>query len=292
MIPDGSNANLPLPPLALAMLGLELPTPSIGDLDPASKLRAALSFTRAGGVGAVQLNAAEPGFRPRDLDRSARRELAALLRRSNLGLSGLDLFIPPEHFAMPGFQDRAVTAALAAIELLADLRSLVCASGSLNESHAKLAALSLMLPAQTDRVIIDQLAAASEKCSVRIADHHWAPPSTDTSQSPRITHEIIAPGLDPAAILMAGGDPIAQAAKLARTLASARLCDVSAVGRRAVSAANNTPFSTALGSGRLDVHAYAATLSACGYRGPVVIDLRQVNDPHRGLKQAVESWSA
>lgn len=290
-MPDGSNANLPLPPLSLAMLGLELPAPNLSEPDPASKLRAALAFTRAGGVGAVQLNAAEPGFRPRDLDRSARRELAALLRRSNLGLSGIDLFIPPEHFAMPGFQDRAVNATLAAIELLADLRTLVGASGSLNESHADLAALCLMLPAQTDRAIIDQLAGASEKFSVRLADHHWAPPSTDASQPLRVIHELIAPGLDPAAILMAGGDPIAQAAKLARSLAGARLCDVSAVGRRAVTAATNTPLSAALGSGRLDVRAYAATLSACGYRGPVVIDLRQVNDPHRGLKQAVESWT-
>lgn len=291
MIPEGSTANFPLPPLALALLGLELPAPAISDADPSTKLRAALAFTRAGGVGAVQLNAAEPGFRPRDLDRSARRELAALLRRSNLGLSGLDLFIPPEHFALPAHQDRAVSATLAAIELLADLRTLVGASGSLNESHAKLAALCLMLPAQTDRVIIDQLAAASEKFDVRIADHHWAPPSADTSQPARTSHELIAPGLDPAAILMAGGDPIAHAAKLARTLASARLCDVSAVGRRAVSTAPGSPLTSALGTGRLDVHAYAATLSACGYRGPVIIDLRQVNDPQRGLKNAVESWS-
>src|SRR5690606_35381914 len=69
----------------------------------------------------IQLSATHPGLRPRELDQSARRDLLATLRRRERSPAGVDLWIPPEHFADAAQVDRAVAAAIAAIELAADL---------------------------------------------------------------------------------------------------------------------------------------------------------------------------
>ena len=78
---------------------------------------------RLAGVGfdAVQLDGTLRGLRPRELDRRARRDLAAMLARRGVRAGGIDLFIPRWHFADAGEADRAVAATLACIELAGDL---------------------------------------------------------------------------------------------------------------------------------------------------------------------------
>ena len=76
-------------PLSLSLAGL---TPREG---VAMEPRAAIEWAAGLGYRAVQLDGAAAGVRARDLDRSGRRDLAALLRRLQLGFSGLDLWIPP-----------------------------------------------------------------------------------------------------------------------------------------------------------------------------------------------------
>ena len=69
---------------------------------------------------AIQLDATLSGLRPRDLDHRARQDVLALLNRSNLRLSGMDLFIPRDHYLATEHLDRAMQATLASIELAAD----------------------------------------------------------------------------------------------------------------------------------------------------------------------------
>jgi hypothetical protein len=72
----------------------------------------------------VMLDVTDPDLRPKRLDRGGRRDLAALLGRLELRCVGLDLLIPPGHFAAPAHVDRAVQAVLDAVVLAGELRSL------------------------------------------------------------------------------------------------------------------------------------------------------------------------
>ena len=60
--------------------------------------RAALARLSKLGFRHVQLDATQPGLRPRELDRSARRHLAATLRRPEDSPIGVDLWVPASHF--------------------------------------------------------------------------------------------------------------------------------------------------------------------------------------------------
>ena len=84
-------------------------------------VRMALERLSAAGFQSVQLDATMAGLRPRDLDIRARKDLLGLLGRRSLTLAGVDLFIPRRHFMEPENLDRALSAALAGIELAADL---------------------------------------------------------------------------------------------------------------------------------------------------------------------------
>src|SRR5690606_13026801 len=91
-----------LAPAALSIAGVR-DDPALKGAGPRAPIEAAAKA----GFRAVALDASAAGLRPRDLDRSARRDLAALLRRLELAFAGLDLWIPPEHFASPEHADRA-----------------------------------------------------------------------------------------------------------------------------------------------------------------------------------------
>ncbi len=279
------------PPLSLSLLEL---TVTAGDGRP--DVRSLLTFAAHSGFHAVQLNAAFAGIRPRDLDRSARRDLAALLRRSELACSGLDLFIPPGHFKDPVHADRAVSAVLDAIELAADLARLASSgvvspggSGGVRAGGGSGRVVSLILPAETPALSREALAERAETCGVRIADHAWPPAP---AQGP------IGVGIDPALLLLCGEDPVAQVSRITAgmpaaagtqdtsgthvrdRLVSARLCNASSTGRVLLHDR----------AGRLDLLAYLIALVTAGYPREVVLDLRGTPDPATGAQAAAEAW--
>jgi len=86
--------------------------------------RERLETAHALGARAVVLDVTLPGLRPRELDRSARRGLFALLRRLELRLDGVDLPIPPAHFTDPARQDRAISVVAETAVFLAEASSL------------------------------------------------------------------------------------------------------------------------------------------------------------------------
>lgn len=246
-----SGVSVPALPLSIALLGA-----------PGAGLRAQLEWAATCGVRAVQLNAAAPDARPRDLGRSARRDLASLLRRLELQVSGLDLFIPPRHLADPATADRAASAVLDAIDFAAELVEL--AGGQRT--------LSLELPTIDELSgsgVVRSLADRASSRAVRLADHRWPPTwgkDADPDSSP------LGVGIDPGALMPGGVDPPAQVSGLGRRLASARLSDADAAGR------------TELGRGRLDVLAYTVALLTAGYNGFGIIDLRTLPDPDRAVR--------
>jgi sugar phosphate isomerase/epimerase len=259
----------PTLPLGVALTGLRSPADG-APMEP----RAALTWAASLGFRAVQLDASAPGVRPRELDRSARRDLAALLRRLELNFCGLDLWIPPAHLTEPAHADRAVSAALQAIELAADLSSLARSAGA---SGGPGGVVSIVLPASAPPDIIDPLLNRAEACRVRLADHAWPPDARWTGQP---SAGPVGVGVDPAAVLIAGADPGRAVSGLGSPPASARLSDLSSAGRVAPGAPD----------GRLDELEYSVALVTSGYSREVVLDLRSLPDQDRAARAVLRRW--
>lgn len=246
-------------PLSLSIAGL----PRIEDAPP--EPRSLIEWAARLGFRCIQLDAAMPGVRPRDLDRSARRDLAALLRRLELGLSGLDLWIPPAHFTDPARAERAIEAAEQAVDLAAAIAQLGAAAPTRP-------ALAITLPAAVPQEVGQRLSTAAGAAGIRIADHAW-PLRPFEAGAP------LGPGLDPAAVVLAGEDPARVAAGLPGPPVSARLDDLSSAGR------------VPPGEGALDELAYLVALEVKGYRAPVVLDLRALPAPRRTAQEVLERWT-
>jgi sugar phosphate isomerase/epimerase len=227
--------------------------------------RERFAYVSKTGYRAVQLDATAPTLRPRELDRSARRDIAAQLRRLRLRFSGLDLFIPPLHFADAAHVDRAITAAIAAGELAVDLarftneqatsaEAVASASGAAGVAGASVVTLDLGSAPLAGAV--EALRAAQERTGAIFADCRWPPQRENIS-------------IDPAGVIMRGGEaPHTQVLALrGHNIVSARLNDFSSVGR------------VPPGEGSLDLLAYEVCLTTLHYGGPLVVDVR-------GMEQA------
>lgn len=216
-----------------------------------------IAWVASRGFRSIQLDAALAGIRARELDRSGRRDLAALLKRIGLGFSGLDLWIPSDHFANAAQADRAVAAVTGACELAAELAVLMDGSGRV---------VAVDLCSAPAPGVIESLSVFAQREGVEIADHRW-PREQAGSQSRGGGSSVgmcigMCIGIDPAAIIASGADPATEVSRLAAAPAQARLSDLSGAGR------------TVPGKGRLDRPGYEAALFTRGYARPVIVDPR------------------
>ena len=256
------------PPIAVAMVGLDPAAAGVGNLAPGGeRVRAMLAWLSMSGARGVRVDGTAAGIRPRELDRSGRRDLGALLRRTELTFAGVDLFIPPEHFAKPDAADRAISAVLGAIDLAADLSQLASGAIVTRLLSTTPQSVSVILPTTLAPDMLAAIADHATSRGVKLADHAW--PIRDSSA---VGGSPIGVGLDPATAFASSADPIALAAGLGRRLTCARLSDLA--GATAMGATRVVP-----GSGRLDLHAYLATLTTIGYESDVILDLHGLRDP-------------
>lgn len=221
----------------------------------------------------VQLDATLAGMRPRELDQRARRDLSALLTRSSIQLAGLDAFIPIEHFQQPAYQDRATVSMIAAIELAHELGRVP---------------VSLCMPmvAELDDLRKALIEAADARC-VPLAFHHEHEPKVLLSWLNRIDLPSVGAALDPAASLQADIDPVAQIHQLSSRLLVARLSDAKKQTRDSVQTGLRTP----IGQGDLDLLSYRIAVDLASHRiGPVVLDLRGMENPLQSALHAAEQW--
>lgn len=250
------------PILAVSLAGLQT------HASPAGAIRWSASL----GFRAAALNAAAPGVRPRELSRSGRRDLASLLRRLDLRLAGLDLWIPPEHYLDSARSDRAIAAAEGAVNLAGELARLL--GGPFNRPL-----VSLTLPTESGaEAVRESLAERCAEAEAIVADHAISSGGMSAGEPPAPLNHPIGIGLDPAAYLLAGRDPAGEASRLGDRLYSARLSDAASAER------------TPVGRGRLDRTRYLAALSAAGYSAPVILDLRGLRDLERSARDAIAEW--
>lgn len=227
---------------------------------PAPGAREAMAWAAGAGFRAVQIDVAAPGLRPRELERSARRDLAALLRRLELACSGLDLWVPPAHFGDPARVERACEAVEQACAMADELARLSdCAR-----------VVAVMLPAAPLAGVRERLDAAALRHGAALADHAHPPTAAPGLESLRV-------GVDPAAVLAGGGDPLTAVAGAGARLAAARLSDLTGAGR----------VCPGLPGGRLDASAYLAALDMSPQVRHVTLDLRQVPDSARAATDAL-----
>ena len=212
------------------------------------------------GWRAVQLSAGMPGVRPQDLGESARRDVAATLRRLELHPAGLDLWIPREHYLQSDTIDRVIGAITAACGLARDLGIEV---------------LSLQLPEKEalGASVMETILSASSSAGVMLADH----------QLDQIPPELTAAGVDPAACLAMNEDPVEIAIRMGASLVSPRLSDLLATGMRGP---------IGIPGARLDVAAYRAAVSTIAGGRSVVLDARQLESPWEAIRQGRAAWRA
>jgi sugar phosphate isomerase/epimerase len=236
-----------------------------------SQLGAALDMAAAAGCRHVQLSAADPLTKPRSLDRSAVRDIAANVRRRGLACSGVDLFVPHAHILSSETVDQAAEALADAARFASELASLTGGepilatalprgsggeAGGGTKGNASLSG------------VVDALAASAMRAGATVADH--------TAPHGAWRNAGIMDGLDPAAVFLktSGGpnDPGEAAAALARagTLVACRASDLTDEGR------------VPPGQGSLDPLAYTVALMTAFRESsppPLVLDTRGLDLP-------------
>lgn len=242
----GPLQGQPHPPLACTLRGL-----AAHALAPADSARGLLGWLARAGAKAAALDATHPELRPRSLDRSARRDLAATLRRAQLALAGIDIFVPAAHLAEPATADRALAAILRAIELAGELRD----TGA---SHVPVVAFDL--PDEPVPGAVASIASAAERAGVVAV--------TLTGK-----HTPLRKALD----LDALADTGASSAAVVGALTGPDLAQVRWGGPRP--------------ERRIDLLSVHAALAVRTPPVGVVVDLSRAADPAQALPAALAAWS-
>lgn len=247
-------------PLACALVGLDAP----------KGLRAQAEWAGALGFEGLQIDAMSPETRPRDLGRSARRDIGAILRRAELACSGVDLWIPPQHFADPGRADRALSAVGEALGFAAELAELT----------GGFPVVSVALPSgESGDALLPLLAARAASSGASLADHRWPPVAAASPASRFVDGRDVGIGIDPAEIILvesALADPALAVSRAGSRLAAVRLADLNAAGRAPP------------GSGRLDLVSFSVAVATSGFKGFTALDLRGVREQGTVARRLVE----
>lgn len=244
------------PEIAIAVAGL----PARGGAPWGVTTPEAAAWIRDQRVRGLALDAARPDCRARDLGRSARRDLAAMLRRTELELAGIDLFIPPEHYTDPAKDGRAFETVQQTAMLAAELARLV--------GGRSRPVVSITLPASLPEHERASLIAVFEKYGAIGADH------TPNAPAPSAW---LGTGIDPAACFLAGADPAALATRPG--VVALRLSNLNATGRCPVNAEG----------GRLDLLAFTASVLTTGL-GWMTADTRGCAEPARAVHAGTRAW--
>ena len=249
--------GLPRIELGISLAGLDWGASQAG-LD----VRAQIAWVAEMGLRWVVLDGSNAGVRAREMGRSARRDLASLLRRHEISCAGVDLWIPPKHLSDAERVDRAVEALGEAAGLAADLaaltggRSVVCCT--------------LARHGEAEEAVRSAVEHAARSGGV-LADCGW--PVRDDAAEGGVPG--LGVGVDPATVLLAGEDPARTVSRLGGAVVCARLSDADDSGRV-------TP-----GRGRLDRLAYEVAAITAGVPMPMVLDLRGIRDGARHVARLI-----
>lgn len=245
-----------LPDISVSAAGFSIPN--------ATNARDTIGAIASLGVRGIALDATTPGMRPRELARSARRDIASILRRNELELTGLDLWIPPSHFTDPTKSQRAIDATLQALEMASELVPLV--------GGRSRPVVSIVLPEDLPSSTRQTLASVASHHGSTLADHAII-------NDDAVSIAGIGIGIDPVFYLTDGQSPAKAITRAGTNLESARLCDTNAMGRCPIK-----------GPGaKLDLTGYAGALIVSG-QDWVTLDVRGLDDAMIGARKGIDAW--
>ena len=248
---------------ALSLAGLTFRSQS-----PLAKLegdaRGQLAWVRSLGFRAVVLDGTAEQIRARNLDRTARRDLASHMRRNDLLFAGVDLFIPPTHISDPAHQDRAFAAIKESLTLASDLAALIAGSPPL---------VSILAPPSLSAKDIEALAQIADSSPSRLALIAW--PVSDQLRTALASVPKLGLAFDPARVLAISADPAKELSRLKPAPASIRLNDFDGVGR------------VALGKGNLDFTQYIVAASVANFAVPLILDVGGLADAQAAIAAAI-----
>lgn len=227
--------------------------------------REALHTVATSGYQHVQLSATQSELRPRELDRSARRDLVTLMRRLELTCAGIDFLIPPEHYLDPARADRAVAAAFSAIDLAGDMGRVTV---TVELPAAVIQSESRSNPADLLQAIIQH----GQRVGVVIANLVY----------PALTVDGLGVAIDIATVASKRVSASAALTAAGRDLASVRCSGATEAGAR-------IPFGPI---SRIDPLEVQVALSIAGYQDAIVLDARGWPDVIGGLRQSATAWSS
>ena len=262
-------------PLSVAMSGLD--PAAIGLPVRGRGARELIESIGRGVIRAVQLDLTMPGLRPRELDRSSRRDLAGLLRRVELGCSGFDVFLPPEHFLNSAHVDRAMSAVMGAIEFAGEFAGFSKGRETLGSAGRAIDPVCVRLPDGMPGTLLSALIACGHKWGVDIADFAACRRDVDGESAAMLV------GLDTAEVVARGEEIAVEVAGAGPSLAAVRWTNV----LRGMPGVRCEP-----GDARGSVGAaeLGALLSITGFGGYVVVDVRGVAQTPGLLERAVSAW--
>lgn len=230
-----------------------------------------LAWISSIGARGVQLSAAQPGLRPRELDAGARRDLRATLRRLELVCSGIDAWIPVERWLDGSTVEHTLDVVRQCCSLAAELGHVpVC--------------LTLPGPCQDPpreerrAEAVAEAIRAAQTHDVCLADLTWS------TRQPRaeLPHPPVGGCIDPAVLLANACRPVPVITAAAGRVVAARVVDLLRNGARG-------PIGTL--DGQLDPVEYRVALESCRFSGLPVIDARQWADPRAGVLHTMNVWN-
>jgi hypothetical protein len=185
-----------------------------------------------------------------------------MLRRTELELAGIDLWIPAEHYSDAEKSERAMETLHQTIVLVTELARL---AGGRSRPLVSVT-LPTSMP-ESERRSINSL---GERHGALIADHT---PDGPEGMGSNIAGLVI--GVDPASCMMGGVDPEQRVHKSG----AIRLTDANPSGRCVVGGTG----------GRLDLSGYAGACLTSGQRW-IVTDAWGIDDADKAIRTAVTAW--
>jgi sugar phosphate isomerase/epimerase len=239
-------------------------------------LRRALAVAAELGADGVEVDLRNE-LRAADFSQTALRELRKVL--DDLGLRVLSAAFPTRRgFDQPEDLDRRLQATCEAMTFAYKLgaRVVVGRAGSIPDAADDSASTPLV-----DALRV--LGAHGERAGAQFAIATGAPPTAQLKLLDRLGEGTVGVALHPGLLLTAGHEPLEAA-----TLLGHRMLAVAAVDAvREASVTGSRAAEVELGRGEADFPALLATLEEHGFRGPLVIERGDADDPAGAMSDAV-----
>lgn len=225
---------------------------------------------------AVELPAAEGETSPKNLSASGRRHLSRFIEGLGLSIPALSADLPMLRLTDPAAVDERVERTCAIIELAADLGVAIVTAAAGALTHPRTGVPSEVALAGLRR--IGEFADArgtifALRPSCDTADRLTA--VFDAVRCPQIRI-----GLDPAALVMAGVNPLSPIERFAGQLALIHFRDAT------MGSADRSGSETRLGEGEVDLKGIVSALAATEYSGPLIVRRTDTNNPIQELTEA------